>query len=42
MLLFLGGVFSIFSFGGNFDQPRGTILAILVKDHKRNISVKLL
>ena len=33
--------FSIFSSGGNFVKPKGTILAILVKGHKRNISVKL-
>ena len=33
--------FSIFSSGGHFDKPKGTILAILVKTHKRNISVKL-
>ena len=31
----------IFSSGGHFLQPSGTILAILVKRHKRNISVKL-
>ena len=34
--------FSIFSSSGNFVQPCGTILAILVKRHKRNTSVKLL
>ena len=34
--------FSGFSSGGNFFQPSGTILAILVKGHKRNTSVKLL
>ena len=34
--------FSIFSSGGNFVQPSGTILAFLVKRHKRNTSVKLL
>ena len=33
--------FSIFSSGGHFVQPRGTTLAILVKGHKRPISVKL-
>ena len=32
---------SVFSSGGHFVQPSGTILAILVKGHKRNISVKL-
>ena len=32
--------FSIFSSGGHFVKPKGTILAILVKDNKRNISVK--
>ena len=38
-------VYALFSFcssGGHFVQPNGTILAILVKGHKRNISVKLL
>ena len=34
--------FSIFSSGGHFVKSKGTILAILVKGHKRNISVKLL
>ena len=34
-------VFSIFSFDGHFVQRRGTILAILVEGHPRNISVKL-
>ena len=33
--------FSIFSSGGHFVKPKGTILANLVKGHKRNISVKL-
>ena len=33
-LLFLGS-------GGQFVLRRGTILAILVKEHERNISVKL-
>ena len=33
--------FSFFSSGGHFVKPKGTILAILVKGHKRNISVKL-
>ena len=33
--------FSIFSFDGHFVQRRGTILAILVEGHPRNISVKL-
>ena len=32
---------SIFSSGGQFVQLSGTILAILVKKHKRNIFVKL-
>ena len=31
--------FSIFSSGGHFVQKSGTILAILVEDHPRNISV---
>ena len=31
--------FSIFSSGGHFVQRSGTILAILVKGHPRNISV---
>ena len=35
-------VFSLFSSGGHFVQPSGIILAILVKGHKRNTSVKLL
>ena len=35
-------VFSIFSSGGNFVQRSTTFLAILVKGHKRNTSVKLL
>ena len=38
MLLF----FSIFSSGGNFVQPSGTILANLVECHKRHTSEKLL
>ena len=33
--------FFIFSSGGHFVKPKVTILAILVKGHKRNISVKL-
>ena len=33
-------VFSIFSSGGHFVQQSGTILAILVEGHPRNISVK--
>ena len=33
------GFFSIFSFDGNFVQRSGTILAILVEGHPRNISV---
>ena len=33
--------FSIFSSGGQFVQRSGTILAILVEGHSRNISVKL-
>ena len=33
--------FSIFSFDGHFVQRSGTILAILVESHPRNISVKL-
>ena len=33
--------FPFFSSGGHFVQPNGTILAILVKGHKRDISVKL-
>ena len=33
--------FSIFSSGGYFVKPKGTILAILVKGNKKNISVKL-
>ena len=31
--------FSIFSSGGHFIQRSGTILAILVEGHPRNISV---
>ena len=31
----------LFSSGGHFVQPSKTILAILAKGHKRNISVKL-
>ena len=31
--------FSIYSFGCNFVQRSGTILAILVEGHPRNISV---
>ena len=34
--------FSIFSSGGHFVQPSRTFLPVLVKDHKRNTSVKLL
>ena len=34
--------FSIFSSGGHFIQLSGTIIAVLVKDDKRNTSVKLL
>ena len=34
-------VFSIFSSGGNFVQWSGTILAILVEGHLRNIPVIL-
>ena len=41
-LLVFFGFFSIFSSGGHFVQPSRTILAILVKGHKRNTSVKLL
>ena len=33
--------FSILSFDGHFVQRSGTILAILVEGHSRNISVKL-
>ena len=33
--------FSIFSSGGHFVQPSGTILAYLVECYSRNISVKL-
>ena len=33
--------FSIFSSGGHFVQPSGTILAHLVEGYPRNISVKL-
>ena len=33
--------FSIFSSGGHFVQQSRTILAILVKNHPRNIPVKL-
>ena len=33
--------FSIFRFDGHFVQRSGTILAILVEGHPRNISVKL-
>ena len=32
--------FSIFRSGGHFVQLNGTILAILVEGHARNISVK--
>ena len=32
--------FSIFSFDGHFVQRSGTILAILVEGHPRNIPVK--
>ena len=38
----MGFFFSVFSSGGNFVQLGGTILAILVKGHKRNTSEKLL
>ena len=34
-------VFSIFSSGGHFVQRSGTILAILVEGHPKNISVEL-
>ena len=34
-------MFSFFSSGSYFDQQSGTILAILVEDHPKNISVKL-
>ena len=34
--------FSIFSSGGNFVQPSGTFLTILIKGYKRSTSVKLL
>ena len=34
--------FSIFSSGGHFVQPSRTILAILVKDHKKNTSMNTL
>ena len=34
-------VISTFNSGGHFIQLSGTILAILVKDHDKNISVKL-
>ena len=37
----LYALFSIFSSGGHFVKPKGTILEILFKGHKRNISVKL-
>ena len=33
--------FFIFSFDGHFVQQSGSILAILVEGHPRNISVKL-
>ena len=33
--------FSTFCSGGHFVQQSGTVLAILVKGHSRNISVKL-
>ena len=33
--------FSIFSSGGHFVQRSGSILAILIEGHPRNISVKL-
>ena len=33
--------FSIFRFDSHFVQPSGTILAILVESHPRNMSVKL-
>ena len=36
------GFFSIFSSGSHFVQTSITVLAILVKGHKRNVSVKLL
>ena len=35
------GFFSIFSSGGHFALWKGKILAILVDDYPRNISVKL-
>ena len=38
-MLFKG--FSIFSSGGHFVQRSRAILALLVKGHERNISVKL-
>ena len=41
-MLFFFFFSSIFSSGGNFFQLSITILAILVKGHKRNTSVKLL
>ena len=34
-------VFSIFRFDGHFVQRSGTILAIVVEGHPRNICVKL-
>ena len=34
-------VFSIFSSDGHFVKRSGTILAILVEGHPRNVSVKL-
>ena len=33
--------FSIYSPGGHFVQQSGTILAILIEGHPRNLSVKL-
>ena len=33
--------FSIFSFDGHFVQRSGTILAVLVESHTKNISTKL-
>ena len=36
------GFFSVFSSAGLFVQQTGTILAILVEGHPRNIFVKLL
>ena len=41
-ILFFFSFFSIISSGGHSLQQSGIILAILVKSHKRNTSVKLL